>query len=503
MSFVDELQPPLSAMPGGADLLEAFTHWLSLPLSGKAVEVVKLFFQLVGAWEFLKYVYRWIFQRRSRLEIHVEVLESLSVERLKQIHALEEEVKRSERARVEEIKRHPETAIAQADKEMRDHNADLAARHLEEWFNHNAQSIGDIALRLARFHIAQALPDPGEHLKRAEQLLRLARGATPNNQEAQDIFNEFSQVNAAIQEQVILHGDELIAWNSSMGRSNSSRGRDPQPLAMTFYNVEAYCSEKGLVRLAPMFAERAADIAHQAGPPLRAVWCQMESFAAWLQNIAGHNAQALERIDWVLAENPTILPARSTVRLLTRFFRAAVLRDLGRPGDALAEIDAFAPIEAEVNGERHPGTLSTRYLRATVLQDLGRSGDALAEIDAFAPIEAEVNGERHPGTLATRSLRIGIDLAMKNNADHKDELISIIAGLTASLGARARSTMFARYRLARQLVASGLTAEAGVELHNLMACFDPATAHSHRLLASAKSLLRFANGGPLADDLIT
>ena len=71
-------------------------------------------------------------------------------------------------------------------------------------------------------------------------------------------------------------------------------------------------------------------------------------------------------------------------------------KHLGRYGEALAEIDAFAPIQAEVQGARHPDTLSTRHLRAGVLQDLGRYGEALAEIDAFAPIQAEVNGAAPP-----------------------------------------------------------------------------------------------------------
>ena len=44
--------------------------------------------------------------------------------------------------------------------------------------------------------------------------------------------------------------------------------------------------------------------------------------------------------------------------------------------------------------------LNARYLRACVLDGLGRYGEALAEIDAFAPIQAEVLGERHPNVMA-------------------------------------------------------------------------------------------------------
>jgi len=68
-----------------------------------------------------------------------------------------------------------------------------------------------------------------------------------------------------------------------------------------------------------------------------------------------------------------------------------VLHSLGRYDEAVAEIDAFAPIEAEELSLRHPSTLATRRLRASVLQSLGRYDEVLAEI----PIEAEVLGLRH------------------------------------------------------------------------------------------------------------
>ena len=144
----------------------------------------------------------------------------------------------------------------------------MAIYHLEEWFRLNAPSIGAIALRLARYHIARALPEPGDHLKRADQMLRLARGATPGDRAAHEIFNEFSQVNAALQEQVIRAGNEVIAWNSAMGQGANARGEWLLPLIVTFRKVADYCFEKGFPRLTPLFAERAAELARQSGAPL-------------------------------------------------------------------------------------------------------------------------------------------------------------------------------------------------------------------------------------------
>jgi hypothetical protein len=132
-----------------------------------------------------------------------------------------------------------------------------------------------------------------------------------------------------------------------------------------------------------------------------------------------------------------------------------VLSSLGRYGEALAEINAFAPIQIEVLGERHPDTLSTRYLRAQVLSNLGRYGEALAEIDAHAPIRVEVQGERHPATLTTRSLRIGVEIAEGRNIDRASELGQIVTALAEATGAHSRQTLSARYRLSRLLLLLG------------------------------------------------
>ena len=157
-------------------------------------------------------------------------------------------------------------------------------------------------------------------------------------------------------------------------------------------------------RLTPIFADRAADLARQGGIPLRRVWCQVESDAAFYQNALGHSIQALDRIDHVLTQAREFLTSRDPPVLEAQTVRAQVLNSLGRYDDALVEIEAFAPIEAEMLGARHPDTLTTRFLRAHVLNSLGRNDDALAEIEAFAPIQAEVQGARHPNTLTTRSL---------------------------------------------------------------------------------------------------
>ena len=495
--------------------------------------------------ETIKLIWKTAFRKKSEMTEQLKSQAGHIAELIGQIDGLRADKQRLERRVADELAKHPGAAIARAEKELRDRNESSAIYHLEEWFNGNASSIGAIALRLARYHIAQAVPEPGDHLKRADQLLLLARGATPGDQEARELFNQFSQVNASLQEQMIRAGDDPIVWNAATGKGRNARGEGMLPLITTFRKVADYCHDKGFPRLAPLFGDRAADLARQGSAPLRKVWFQVEPRAIFYQIVAGHHEAALDRIDFVLtearihltvrdretldaqymrarvlqdlgrpadalAEIDAFAPIMAEVKgarhpdtLSTRYLRASVLRDLGRPADALAEIDAFAPIMAEVNGARHPDTLTTRYLRASVLQDLGRPADALAEIDAFAPIKAEVKGARHPHTLATRSLRIGIEIAEHRNVDHMAALTDMIAGLTKALGPSARQTLFARYRLARLWVGQRRMAEAAEELRAVIASFDPQTDPASRLLRSAHALLVQAEGGPPAGGLVT
>jgi hypothetical protein len=148
-------------------------------------------------------------------------------------------------------------------------------------------------------------------------------------------------------------------------------------------------------------------------------------------------------------------------------------------------------------------TLATRYLRAQVLQSLGRFADALAEIDAFASIQAEVLGARHPDTLATESFRIGIAVAAGDRTNKEARLPDIIAGLEAALGPKAYRVSRARYRLARSRANDGRLSDAAPELRSVVDHFDEETEPDEPLLRSVRALLTFAEGGPSPTELIT
>ena len=498
---MDHLLSLLAALPGG-DALGAWATGLKAMSAGqRIIEVGKIFFQIVGAIEFIKFVYRLVVRRRHWMEQKIETLEHDVKDKTGALTSLSAQHKQLTADLKEARDKLPEAAIARAERELRDHNQNLAIGHLEDWFAGNAASIAGIAKRLAEYHIAHAVPDPADHLTRAQDLLRIARGAAPDDEDIQTISREFNAVNAALQEQLLHDGENQIPWNSAMARA-AGQGEALLPLVHTFRDVARWFFDKGQWRLVPLFAERAADLARQGGQPLRRHWCAMEAQAAFYQSAMGENAKALQRIDNVLARGGAFLPSRDRVTLEARYVRAQTLSGLDRSSDALAEIDAFAPVLSEVLGERHPDTLGTRFLRARTLSELGRSSDALAEIDAFAPVQAEVLGERHPDTLATHSLRIGIEIAEQRTIDHADALRAIIDGLGTATGIQSLQTLHARYRLARLLSQQGRVEEARTEIAGVLAGFDPATDPRHPLLRSAKALSGMMDGAPAAETLI-
>jgi tetratricopeptide (TPR) repeat protein len=421
----------------------------------------------VAAWEFLKHLYRWIFRRRSRLEQRLELVETETREKTEEIHKLSSE-KEQLSAELERARsRLPQAAIARADREWRDRNTVAAFRQLETWFEENAKSITAIALHLAKFHISRAIPDPGNHLDQARDLLQLARGASPNNREVQELSSELDTVNAGLQEQLIRDGDMQIAWNSAMAPRLGAQGEAMLPAVNAFREIAQYCFEKGLWRLAPIFADRAADLALSGGGALRQVWFSVETRAANYQLIVGNAADGLQRIDHVLAEARDSLPARDVIVLSARHVRASALERLGRYGEALEEINSFAQIQAEVRGGRHSSTLETRFLRAQLLTQVWALCDALAELELLIPVVAEVKGARHTDTLRVRSLRAVVLQRLGRYSDALLEFENLVPVEVEVRGARHPETLSIRYLRASVLDELGRYCDVLREIEDL------------------------------------
>ena len=445
----------------------AIVAWWSQPIYQCAWDLAKAVALVIAAAEIGKYLARLLFGRKSRLVRIVDGLEADVATKAEEIGRLRSDNRRLGADLTEAKERLPEAALTRANREWRDNNQTRATRELEKWFEANAESVTSIALRLAKFHISRAVPDPGDHLERARDMLRLARGASPGNSEAHDISNQLDVVNAGLQEQLIRDGRNHIAWNSAMAPHSRSHGEDFLPAVAALRSMAEFCFEKGLWRLAPIFADRASELAASGGPALRPTWFAVEARAALFQMTGGHLPEALTRLDVLLAEARERLPARDETILAARFYRARTLEGLGRYKETLAEIEAFGPVQIEALSERHPNVLVTRHLRAQVLFLLGQYEEALAEIDALGPIQAEVLGGSHSEVLMTRFLRAQ---ALDGLGRYEEALAEIDAFRPIELqtvGERHPNVLATRHLRAQVLHGLGRYEEALVEIDAL------------------------------------
>jgi tetratricopeptide (TPR) repeat protein len=468
MSAWHDLWSALAFLPDTAQVQKVVDAWRAEPLSERIWELVKVVAFTIAGWELLgRHLYRWIFKRRSQLEQRLELVEEELRDKTNAIGKLESENKQLsaelERARG----RLPQAAIARADREWRDRNTVAAVRQLETWFEENVESIVSIALHLAKFHISRAVPDPGNHLDRARDLLRLARGASPTSREAEELSSELDTVNAGLQEQLIRDGDVQIAWNSGMAPRLGAQGEEMLTAVNAFREIAQFCFDRGLWRLAPIFADRAADLALSGGGALRRVWFSVETRAASFQIIVGPATDGLQRVDHVLAEARESFPACDVIVLNARQARVLALERLGRFHDALVEIDAFAQTQAEVLGARHPDTLNTRYSRAMALMQLERYSDALAEIDDLGQVYLEVRGARHPQTLQARHLSAAVLERLGRFHDALVEIDAFAQTQAEVLGARHPDTLSTRFLRASVLKDVGRYGHALLEIDDV------------------------------------
>ena len=200
----------LSMLPGGNAVIAWADQLAAMTLGQQMVELARLFFQFIGLWEFFKYIYRWVFKRRSRLEAELEVLEARVHERNTAISKVRAERDQLTAELLSARNALPGAAVARAEHELRDFNHALAITRLETWFAENSGGIATIAKHLARHHIAAAVPEPADHLARAADMLRVARGVSPADQESREISAEFDTIRAGLQEQLLRDGDALL-----------------------------------------------------------------------------------------------------------------------------------------------------------------------------------------------------------------------------------------------------------------------------------------------------
>jgi hypothetical protein len=239
-------------------VLPSIRERLTMPRGKMIGEAIKFVLEVGGLWEFVRFFFRQLLGRRSRLELENEMLAQDKAESRKTIEKLTGDL-------AELTKKLPESALAKAEREWRDHDEESAIRELETWFHANAGSLADIALRIAKFHISRAIPDPTGHLDKASSMLQLARQACPENREIRELWDEFDAVNAALREQLLHDGSTQIIWNKEVSARLLDKAEALLPIIRTFRDVAASCFNEGRRHLAPIFADRAATLAESGG----------------------------------------------------------------------------------------------------------------------------------------------------------------------------------------------------------------------------------------------
>ena len=67
----------------------------------------------------------------------------------------------------------------------------------------------------------------------------------------------------------------------------------------------------------------------------------------------------------------------------------------------MSQLDAVLAAWRELYGEGHAYVLTIRHDRARVLSEMGRHGEALAELDAVLNFRRNLLGSTHPDTVKT------------------------------------------------------------------------------------------------------
>jgi tetratricopeptide (TPR) repeat protein len=384
-------------------LVGDFIKWLTelphLSPGQQFKEVAEAFLKILGFTELVKFLYRRAFRKRSRLERKIADLEDEIVDQRSEITKKSDQLKAA-RNELTAIKlKSLEHAMTVANREWQDNNVDSANYALEQWLSGNVDQLTDATLAMAKYHIAHAIPDPADHLIKARNMLQVARTLSPAREELHSLWFEFDLVNAALQKQVFYDGTQQIGWNANMQR---------EPLIQTFRDAALYCMEKGQWLLAPLFAQRAVDLARSAGPSLRRILFICETEAAGYESSAGKRQEALHRIDRALAVGRDFLKESDFEVLEARGWKVSILLDLNKDAEALVEVDRLIPKLIEMLGLRNPNSLSAKLARARALSGVGRADEALTEIDDLMPIRRDVFGARHPSTCTTQFYRAQI-----------------------------------------------------------------------------------------------
>lgn len=305
-------------------------------------------------------------------------------------------------------------------KERRDGNEERAIGRLRDSFRAASPDLALAAEELAEYHFSAGFDLGHEHFAEARRYSRLAvlLGAQKiDNRRRLDELATLDELPSSVRP------DRFAAWDDL--HEAYATGPEAIPAIDRLNDAVQARLDEGHYAFADALNRRARIIAARAGlPPHEPAVLTCRFYTARVLDDLG-------RYDEALAEIDAFAPIEARARgeddpnvLVTRLLRADALDGLARYTEALAEIDAFAPIAARVLGKDHSDVFVTRLLRARILNHLGRHDEAMADIDTFAQAHAKALGEAHPDVLATRGLRA---LVLDNLGRHDEALAEVDA----------------------------------------------------------------------------
>lgn len=172
-------------------------------------------------------------------------------------------------------------------------------------------------------------------------------------------------------------------------------------------------------------------------------------------------------------DHPDTLVSQSTLALL--------LHGQGRLAEAEAEIRAVLDTTTRVLGTDHPETLVSRSIFAHILRDQGRLPEAEAEIRAVVDTRTRVLGPDHRDTIVTRGAFGTVLRGLGRLAEAEAEIRAALDGFTQVLGPRHPYTLQSRGQLGRTLHSRGRLAEAEKEIRPAVEALTQVLGSDHHL----------------------
>jgi tetratricopeptide (TPR) repeat protein len=428
----------------------------------------------------------------------------------------------------------PEKWLAQAAREERSGNEEVALGILSRGFDLVRKGMAKTAALLAGHHLSLIVgASPEADLAESERLARIAALLDPENGEV-----------ASLLEEVLLIHDDVSLIEPLPASFLPREQREAASVITALQEFIYQESQKGRLRTALRLSRRANLVAVRAGlkelPIGRAV---TYGYAQQLQ-MSGLHKLALATVAPLREIQKRAKLEREPDGLATRYLEVDILYSLGRYDEALALLLPLmeqAPVDLDYYGSHVPLKLILQLLHARILLHAGNPAEALQIGLLLLPARERLEGRESLGALTTRRYIAQIHAALGNTEAAVRELRAVmpslerllgidhaemrvlqalelefqapqegasllpkvedhIPKLQAAFGARSPRVLRLKMLRAELLLALENRKEALNQLNEIIEAANETVAPTHHLLVAAQEMLRTVNG-PERDEL--